>query len=403
MDQDTPYIFLMIEKLAGTISKQDELLLDDLLAKDPDARKAWDDLKSQYPPEEVQRIKNKQWLPAEAITSRSQRNSKTAKKLIRYACMAAALMGFCVVLLLKFKNERARPGQPVAETNSKAAAIIKSKAITLTLGNGRVIDLAKENETILANNIRLNSTASGLSYDINTGINPYFLDYLNRRGQRHDAGMYDAVNILNVPAAKNYELTLSDGSNIKLNASSRVEFPFAFTGKNREVRLVEGEMYISVSPDPLKPFIVHTRYGTIRVLGTEFNVNCYDPGTVRVSLLKGAIQYQCAGKAVKIDSSCKEIIYSALNNDLQVQTFDKHKVLGWMSGTQYLHHTPLSRVAALLSRWYDVPVVIDNQPVGELVFSGVIQPNRPLGEFLENLATAGKVSYYLKGDTLHLK
>jgi transmembrane sensor len=70
-------------------------------------------------------------------------------------------------------------------------------------------------------------------------------------------------------------LVLPDGSKIWLNADSKIEFPKKFAGNTREVHL-SGEAFFEVVKDPSKPFIIHLANGTVRVLGTSFNIRAYD-------------------------------------------------------------------------------------------------------------------------------
>ncbi|ANN67674.1 FecR family protein [Bordetella bronchialis] len=63
---------------------------------------------------------------------------------------------------------------------------------------------------------------------------------------------------------------LSDGSQMLLDARSRVRLDFA--GPQRNIRLLEGAITVSVAHDPNRPFIVTTEQGTVRALGTRFMV-----------------------------------------------------------------------------------------------------------------------------------
>ena len=47
-----------------------------------------------------------------------------------------------------------------------------------------------------------------------------------------------------------------------------------FEDKKREI-YVDGEIYIDVTPNPEKPFIIKTSDMGVKVLGTSFNVSAY--------------------------------------------------------------------------------------------------------------------------------
>ncbi len=63
---------------------------------------------------------------------------------------------------------------------------------------------------------------------------------------------------------------LSDGSQILLDARTRIELDFA--GASRNVRLLEGAVTASVAHDPNRPFYIHTAQGSVRSLGTRYMV-----------------------------------------------------------------------------------------------------------------------------------
>ena len=71
------------------------------------------------------------------------------------------------------------------------------------------------------------------------------------------------------------EITLSDGTKVKLDAGSSIKFPDKFEDDKREVFL-NGEAYFKVTSDLQTPFIVHTNQAEITVLGTKFNVRAWD-------------------------------------------------------------------------------------------------------------------------------
>lgn len=70
------------------------------------------------------------------------------------------------------------------------------------------------------------------------------------------------------------QLTLKGGSGVNLH----------FDDKQRMVELVRGEILLDVARDPQRPFVVETRQGSIRALGTRFAVRCDDDGTVLTML-----------------------------------------------------------------------------------------------------------------------
>jgi len=81
-------------------------------------------------------------------------------------------------------------------------------------------------------------------------------------------------------------LTLPDGSRLTLNTASAVAL--RFTGAERRVRLLAGEILVTTQADP-RPFLVQTREGTAQALGTRFSVRRIDEDTTRVAVFEHAV------------------------------------------------------------------------------------------------------------------
>ncbi|MBM7060033.1 FecR domain-containing protein [Pseudomonas sp. UL073] len=65
-------------------------------------------------------------------------------------------------------------------------------------------------------------------------------------------------------------ITLSDGTRLTLNTASAVDV--RFDAGQRRLELQAGEILVETAKDSARPFIVHTRHGRIRALGTRFTV-----------------------------------------------------------------------------------------------------------------------------------
>ncbi|KII34216.1 amino acid ABC transporter substrate-binding protein [Pseudomonas fluorescens] len=81
-------------------------------------------------------------------------------------------------------------------------------------------------------------------------------------------------------------LRLSDGTLINLNTHSAVDV--RFDEKQRRVVLQEGEILVETGHGDARPFIVETREGSMRALGTRFLVKHEEQGT-RLSVLQSAV------------------------------------------------------------------------------------------------------------------
>jgi Fe2+-dicitrate sensor, membrane component len=97
-------------------------------------------------------------------------------------------------------------------------------------------------------------------------------------------------NVVSTRNGSKSKIELPDGTQVWLNAGSRIKYDENYGRQNRELTLT-GEAYFDVAHDAGKPFILHTGKMDIKVLGTVFNVKAYPTDEVsEAALIKGAIE-----------------------------------------------------------------------------------------------------------------
>ena len=77
---------------------------------------------------------------------------------------------------------------------------------------------------------------------------------------------------------------LADGSQLQLNTDSAIQV--RMSGGERQIRLLRGEGFFSVTKDPTRPFVVQSGDGWVKVVGTQFSVARRDAQT-RVLVAQG--------------------------------------------------------------------------------------------------------------------
>jgi transmembrane sensor len=160
------------------------------------------------------------------------------------------------------------------------------------------------------------------------------------------------------------EVSLADGSLIRMNCGSTVKFPKTFSEDVREVYL-EGEAFFEVAHDG-RPFNVLTQNAKTTVLGTEFNVRSRDEET-RVIVKEGRV------KLCPIDESRSEVILSK-GQMSQVtgrvppqppEPVNVDHLLGWLEGRLVFEKAPLKEIISELERVYDVRIGLENSEFGQ--------------------------------------
>lgn len=85
------------------------------------------------------------------------------------------------------------------------------------------------------------------------------------------------------------QVTLPDGTLVRLNANSSLTYQQNFGQDNRKVKL-SGEGYFEVKKNTEKKFIVNTGYIDVTVLGTKFNLYAYeDKDIIEMALVEGHV------------------------------------------------------------------------------------------------------------------
>lgn len=210
-------------------------------------------------------------------------------------------------------------------------------------------------------------------------------------------------NKLVVPKAGTYQITLSDGTRVWLNAMSELDFPVVFDDDRREVRLT-GEAYFEVAHDSKRPFHVYVGDNNkIEVLGTDFNVNAYS-SVLSATLVNGSVKV-FNGTKDKLLLPGQEALISldASSEDIVVQEANMMKALAWKEGDFYFNSDNIAAIMEELSRWYDVHVnFLGSYPVNK-GYSGSIRRNVNISQVLEMLTYVSGAVFMVDGDEISVR
>ena len=162
------------------------------------------------------------------------------------------------------------------------------------------------------------------------------------------------VHTVVVPEGKDMKLTLSDGTEVWLNANSRLAYPTVFNGRERKVEL-QGEAYFKVAHDSRHPFIVYACGMQIRVLGTEFNVDASDAKRPHVTLVRGSVKVSKAN-INKVIVPGEDAAFDA-GGSIKVSRVDLNDVACWKDGIEMFDNASLRDIVMHMGSWYNVNVI----------------------------------------------
>lgn len=180
------------------------------------------------------------------------------------------------------------------------------------------------------------------------------------------------MNIISVPAGQRVNLILSDGTNVWLNAGSKMKYPASFAKqKGKRKIILDGEGYFEVAKNKKKPFVVQTNRYDIEVLGTKFNVDAYtNTSAFSAALIEGAIQI-----SDRVDSSNNILLRPLqkadyINGHLVVEKIQNYNVYRWKEGLLCFEHIAFNDLMKEFEKTYDIQIINENKNLDNYRCSG---------------------------------
>ncbi|RKU72944.1 DUF4974 domain-containing protein [Parabacteroides sp. AF17-3] len=200
-------------------------------------------------------------------------------------------------------------------------------------------------------------------------------------------------NQLIVPSAKRSFLELADGSKIWVNANTRVVYPVTFDDKMREI-YVDGEIYIEVSPEEKRPFIVKSKKMDIRVLGTKFNVSTYESNEgVSVVLVSGKVNVRTDNRVESLLTPSDRLSYEKGTTDIKKVNVENY--ISWKEGYYTFDNECFSVVLDKLSDYYGKKIRY-NDKVRALRCSGSLNLDEDMVKVLTGLESTMPVTFTIE-------
>jgi len=199
-------------------------------------------------------------------------------------------------------------------------------------------------------------------------------------------------------------ITLPDGSTVKMNASTRIEYPEHFAVAIRKVKL-SGEAFFEVTRDTLHPFIIETANVSVEVLGTSFNVSAYpEAGLVEVNVKTGKVKLTQLAEG---NSTVKSAILPAgergwlnvANGKMGHDVIVTSNYSAWITKEIIFQRTPLREAFSILENTYHVKIKIENPEIGRIPYTANFA-NQKLDYIIDVLARTHQLKVDREGDQI---
>lgn len=242
-----------------------------------------------------------------------------------------------------------KANQPLAQSSIQP---VKPQA-TLVLSTGEKINLNQAHLPILeqdGSTVNID-TLSGLRYDTAAPQTSQLI-----------------YNKIIVPRGGEYVLTLADGTQIWLDAESTLEYPVQFNTTERRVKL-QGKAYFSVTRDTTKPFLVEVDKFSIRVHGTEFNVNAHDAQRIETVLVNGSIGFKANTESHEQLLQPNQLaMVNSLTGQSEIRDVNILPHVAWKNRNIVFANERLDNIMEEIARWYDIHVFFQNEELKALRF-----------------------------------
>jgi len=162
-------------------------------------------------------------------------------------------------------------------------------------------------------------------------------------------------------------LVLADGSELDINAGSRIRTDYSWFSRRIEVE--SGEALFKVAPDKLRPFEVRAANGVMRDIGTTFDVT-NESGKVTVGVIEGKVEVLLDGRANGLLLKGGEQLAYAGTGTPVASALDVDAATAWRSGRWIFKDTPLNEVIADMNRQHTRQTVMDDPVLAGLHVSG---------------------------------
>ena len=202
-------------------------------------------------------------------------------------------------------------------------------------------------------------------------------------------------NIVSTKNGSKSKIEMPDGTQVWLNAGSRIEYDGNYDKDKREITLT-GEAYFDVVHNEKKPFIIHTRAMNVKVLGTVFNVKAYPgDGITEASLIRGSIEVTFPGRPDEkliLRPNDKIAVTNKTSKAEETQQPAAHKMqekpdimvakinyqpsdstiieTSWVKNKLIFRSKPFAELAQDMERWFNVNIQIRDKTLLDKKFTG---------------------------------
>ncbi|TDO83699.1 FecR family protein [Flavobacterium chryseum] len=269
----------------------------------------------------------------------------------------------------------------------------KSTDIVLQLEDGKVQVISEDNSVQVLDskgNVIGNQEGNKLVYENNGDLEKV------------------SYNTIKIPYGKKFQLQLSDGTLVHLNAGTTLKYPVKFiAGENRQIFL-DGEAFFDVAKDKKHPFIVNADNLNVRVLGTHFNVSNYpEDAATDVVLVEGSVGMYNTNEEFNADKNTilkpgYKGSFNKENATIRTKPVITDIYTSWINGGLTFRNMTFKNIITKLERRYNVTIINKNEKLANEKFNASFKE-----ESIENVMSYFNdihgINYTIKNNQILIK
>jgi len=209
-----------------------------------------------------------------------------------------------------------------------------------------------------------------------------------------------------VPKGQRANIILPDGSEVELNADSKLTYPSKFTGPLRELQL-SGEGFFRVKNDSAHPFHVISPNLAITVLGTSFNMQCYPDkqqskvalvtGKVRLGRISDPVNKKVLGETLILTPS-EMGVFDKQSLSLVKTHYDMDEETGWLQGIIVFRDAGFPEIAHRFDKIFNIRLINKSHKT-RFRFTGTFSNTSP-EEIIKSICLSKQLSYTINRNTI---
>jgi len=210
-------------------------------------------------------------------------------------------------------------------------------------------------------------------------------------------------NELYVPYGKKFEVELSDGTRVALNAGSSLRYPVSFLKEQPREVFLKGEAYFDVAKSKTTIFKVYTNKIVTEVYGTQFNIMAYENEVVQeVVLVEGSVGVSKKKETLQSKLLLEPNQKAQLNtntSEMRKEEVDVESYIAWNKRVLNFRNLKFENILRKMERHFNLKIKNNYTELEEIPFTGTFETETP-AQILRYLSHIRAFDYVVDGDVI---